>query len=157
MNIIIIKYNAGNTRSVTCALNRLGIEPIITDNLALLAQQIKLFFPGVGQANSAMAYCQQKGLDSLLPNLKQPVLGICLGLQLFCQCTEEENTPCLNIFDIKIKKFKVDYKIPQIGWNKVFNLKSNLFKAFKKITMSILCIVIIHRFRLIPYLKQIMD
>jgi glutamine amidotransferase len=132
MNVAIIKYNAGNIHSVRLALNRLGVEPIVSDNPEIIAQADKVIFPGVGEASSALDYLTKKKIVSLLPTLKQPVLGICLGLQLMCRHTEENNTPCLGIFNVEVKKFPPRDKIPHMGWNTIFNFNSKLFKDIKK-------------------------
>lgn len=136
MKIVVIKYNAGNIQSVKFALNRLGIEPIVSDNITEINSADKVIFPGVGEASSAMIYLKDKQLDKVIQNLKQPVLGICLGMQLLCKHSEEGNTNCLGIFDATIKKFKFEknseLKIPQIGWNKIFNLKTELFNGIKE-------------------------
>ena len=129
MNVVIIKYNAGNIRSVLFALERIGIDAVVTDDHDEIKAADRVIFPGVGEASSAMAYLKEKGLDKLIPSLKQPVLGICLGMQLMCSHSEENNTACLGIFDEKVKRFKADdYKIPQIGWNNITDLKSVLFE-----------------------------
>jgi imidazole glycerol-phosphate synthase subunit HisH len=141
MKVAIIKYNAGNTQSVIYALNRLGVEPIVTDNPEELQTADKVIFPGVGEASTAMKYLKDRQLDILFPKLKQPVLGICLGLQLMCRHSEENNTQCLNnntqclnIFPIEVKKFPSTDKVPQIGWNSIKNLKDPLFKGLKENT-----------------------
>lgn len=131
MNIAIIKYNAGNTKSVEHALHRLGIQPIITDDIEQIQNADKVIFPGVGHAETTMQHLKDKKLDILIKNLKQPVLGICLGQQLMCSYSEEGNVDCLNIFPVQVKKFQStdnQFKIPQIGWNNLYNLKSPLFK-----------------------------
>lgn len=131
MNIAIIKYNAGNTKSVEHALHRLGIQPIITDDIEQIQNADKVIFPGVGHAETTMQHLKDKKLDILIRNLKQPVLGICLGQQLMCSHSEEGNVDCLNIFPVQVKKFQStdnQFKIPQIGWNNLYNLKSPLFK-----------------------------
>ena len=131
MNIAIIKYNAGNTKSVEHALHRLGIQPIITDDIEQIQNADKVIFPGVGHAETTMQHLKDKKLDILIRNLKQPVLGICLGQQLMCSYSEEGNVDCLNIFPVQVKKFQStdnQFKIPQIGWNNLYNLKSPLFK-----------------------------
>ena len=133
MKTVIIKYNAGNIRSVSFALERIGIEPIITDDVNEILTADKIIFPGVGEASSAMNYLREKKLDDLIRELKQPVLGVCLGMQLMCSSSEEGNTICLGIFDQKIKLFeKPKLKVPQIGWNTIFDLKTSLFKGIKE-------------------------
>ncbi|MBL7919691.1 MAG: imidazole glycerol phosphate synthase subunit HisH [Bacteroidia bacterium] len=133
MKIVILKYNAGNMRSVSFALERIGIEAIITDDADQIISADKVIFPGVGEASSAMNYLREKKMDNVIKQLKQPVLGICLGMQLMCRSSEEGNTTCLGIFDQKIKLFdKPQLKVPQIGWNSIFDLKSNLFKKIKE-------------------------
>ncbi len=136
MKTVIIKYNAGNIQSVKFALNRLGIEPIVSDNITEINSADKVIFPGVGEASSAMRYLKNKQLDKTIQQLKQPVLGICLGMQLLCKHSEEGNTDCIGIFDATIRKFQFennkDLKVPQIGWNKIFNLKTELFKGIKE-------------------------
>lgn len=131
MNVVIIKHNAGNTKSVENALLRIGIHPIITDDSEQIQQADKVIFPGVGHAQPTMQYLKERNLDVVINNLKQPVLGICLGQQLMCSFSEEGNVDCLNIFPIQVKKFQTEnnvLKIPQIGWNNLVDLKSNLFK-----------------------------
>lgn len=128
MKIAIIKYNAGNIQSVKFALNRIGIEPLVTDSIEEILSADKVIFPGVGEASSAINYLKEKGLDKIIFNLKQPVLGICLGMQLMCKFSEEGNTNCLGIFNQTVKLFKGEEKVPQIGWNTIYNLKGPLFK-----------------------------
>ena len=132
MKVVIIKYNAGNIQSVKFALNRIGIEPILTDSISEIQSADKIIFPGVGEASGAMNYLQNKELDKLIPNLKQPVLGICLGMQLMCNYSEEGKTNCLGIFDQPVRKFRGNVKIPQIGWNNISNFKSDIFKNIKQ-------------------------
>jgi len=127
--IAIIKYNAGNIRSVQNALARLGYESIITDDHEAIRKAEKVIFPGVGEASSAMRYLKEKGLDERIVSLEQPVLGICLGLQLMCQSTEEGNTKCLDIFQASVKKFPEDDLVPQMGWNNFESLKGKLFEG----------------------------
>ncbi|PRP65673.1 imidazole glycerol phosphate synthase subunit HisH [Nonlabens agnitus] len=116
--IAIVKYNAGNIGSVTNALNRLGIENKVTDDSAELKAANKVIFPGVGEAGTAMSYLRERELDQVLINLKQPFLGICLGMQLMCNHSEEGDTPCLGIFDTNVKLFKSpEFKVPHMGWN----------------------------------------
>jgi len=129
--IVIIKYNAGNIRSVLYAFERIGIEAIVSDDHELIQNADKVVFPGVGEASSAMAYLKERKLDELIRGLKQPVLGICLGMQLMCEHTEENDTECLGIFNEKVKLFRPagNEKVPQIGWNNIFNLKTELFNG----------------------------
>ena len=127
MKVVIIKYNAGNIRSVLFALERIGVQAIVTDNHDEIRTADRVIFPGVGEASSAMKYLKEKGLDVLIRSLKQPVLGICLGMQLMCKHSEENNTECLGIFEQKVKLFpEAGLKIPQIGWNNISSLKSGL-------------------------------
>ncbi len=127
--IAILKYNAGNIKSVQNALIRLGYESIITDNPEELKAADKVIFPGVGEAGSAMKYLKQRGLDKTIIALTQPVLGICLGLQLMCRHSEEADTECLGIFETDVKRFPPVDKIPHMGWNNFFTLKGDLFKG----------------------------
>lgn len=129
MKVAIVKYNAGNVQSVIFALNRLGIEPEVTDDPEKLKAADKVIFPGVGEASSAMKYLKQRGLDEVLKSLTQPFLGICLGMQLMCKHSEENDTECLGIFDLNLKKFPPKEKVPHMGWNKIYNLKSPLTKG----------------------------
>lgn len=132
MNIVIIQYNAGNIQSVLYALERLGVQAIVTDNVESIQSADKVIFPGVGEASTAMHYLQERGLDQVIKKLQQPVLGICLGMQLMCAFSEENNTTCLGIFEEKVKLFKpsdATIKVPQIGWNTITNLKTDLFKG----------------------------
>ena len=119
MKVAIIKYNAGNVRSVTNALRRQGVEPVISDDKETLLASDKVIFPGVGQASTAMEYLQRKELDKLIPHLKMPFLGVCLGLQLMCEHTEENDTPCLGVFPLQVKKFSEGKKVPHMGWNTI--------------------------------------
>lgn len=128
MKVAIVKYNAGNVQSVKYALNRVGIEPIWTDDPQLLANADKVIFPGVGEASSAMQYLKARGLDTVIKQMKQPFLGICLGMQLMCTHSEEGNTDCLDIFKVRVKKFQSEtFKIPHMGWNPVVDTKEPLF------------------------------
>lgn len=128
MNVVIVNYNAGNVQSVTYALNRLGIEPILSDNPEVINGADKVIFPGVGEASTAMRFLKANGLDAVIKGLKQPVFGVCLGLQLMCKHSEENDTDCLGIFDVKVKKFEPKLKVPQIGWNTLTEMDSALFK-----------------------------
>ena len=131
MKIAIVKYNAGNIRSVLYALERIGHTAMVTDNADEIKNADKVIFPGVGEASTAMNYLKDRNLDKLICSLTQPVLGICLGMQLMCNYSEENDTECLGIFDEDVKKFKVknqNLKIPQIGWNSIYDLKTDLFK-----------------------------
>jgi glutamine amidotransferase len=139
MKIAIIKYNAGNIQSVKFALNRIGIEPIVTDSIEEIQSADKVILPGVGEASSAMLCLKEKGLEAIIKNLKQPVLGICLGMQLMCEHSEEGKTDCIGIFNSYVKRFYSpfergarragDAKVPQIGWNNIYNLKSKLLNG----------------------------
>lgn len=129
--IVIIDYGAGNVRSVQFALERLGYEAICTNDAEVIKSADKVIFPGVGEAKSAMAEIKKFGLDNVIPDLKQPVLGICLGMQLMCRFSEENNTDCLNIFPIDVLKFDEKNKVPQIGWNVINHLKGNIFEGVK--------------------------
>lgn len=132
MKLIIIKYNAGNIQSVLYALERIGVEAVVTDNHEQIETADKVIFPGVGEASSAMRYLKERGLNEVLKNLSQPVLGVCLGMQLMCKYSEENDTECLGIFDEEVKQFKPtdkSIKVPQIGWNNIYNLKTDLFKG----------------------------
>jgi glutamine amidotransferase len=132
MKTVIIKYNAGNIRSVMFALDRLGVEGVVTDDPEAIRAADKVIFPGVGEASTAMNYLKERKLDQLITSLKQPVLGICLGMQLLCKHSEENNTDCLGVFDVAVKRFQspVDnlLKIPQIGWNNITGLYSTMFE-----------------------------
>ena len=129
MKVAIVKYNAGNTQSVINSLERLGIDPILTDNAEVLAGADKVIFPGVGEASTTMQHLRNLQMDRIIPGLKQPVLGICLGMQLMCAYSEENDTQCLGIFDLNVKKFiaRDSENIPHMGWNTVFDIKSPLF------------------------------
>lgn len=127
MKIAIIDYDSGNIQSVLFALERLGFKGIITKDKDEIATADKVIFPGVGEAGSAMKKLQESGLDSVIPTLQQPVLGICLGMQLMCATTEESNTKGLGIFDVNVLKYPNTVKVPQMGWNTIYNLKSPLF------------------------------
>ncbi|MGD1843120.1 MAG: imidazole glycerol phosphate synthase subunit HisH [Thermonemataceae bacterium] len=128
MQVAIIKYNAGNIQSVIYALNRLGINPTLTDEPEKILAADKVIFPGVGEASTAMQYLKGRQLDQVIKKLKQPILGICLGLQLMCSHSEENDTTCLGIFKQQVKKFNSSsHKVPHIGWNSIMDYKSSLF------------------------------
>ena len=132
MKLVIIQYNAGNIQSVLYALERLDVQARVTDNVELIQSADKVIFPGVGEASTAMHYLKERGLDNVIVNLKQPVFGICLGMQLMCAYSEENKTSCLGIFEEQVKLFKptdATIKVPQIGWNTISNLKTDLFKG----------------------------
>lgn len=131
MEITIIKYNAGNVQSVMYALDRIGVKYKLSDSIEEIQSAERIIFPGVGEASTAMNSLRQNGLDQLIPNLKQPFLGTCVGMQLLCKRSEENNTECLNIFEVDIKKFpKTEgFKIPETGWNNIYNLKSPLLQG----------------------------
>jgi len=130
--IAIIKYNAGNVTSVQNALNRLGYESIITDDAATILKAEKVIFPGVGEASTAMQYLKDRGLDEVIKSVAQPFLGICLGLQLMCNKTEEGNTNCLGIFDTIVKLFPPKEKVPHMGWNNFVSTKGKLFNKINE-------------------------
>jgi glutamine amidotransferase len=132
MKIAIINYGAGNIQSILFAIERLGYTAVLTNNPDEIQQADKVIFPGVGEASYAMQKLKESGLDSLIPNLKQPVLGICLGMQLMCHHSEEGNTVGLGIFDANVIRFSNNMKVPQMGWNQIYNLKSDLFKEIKE-------------------------
>ena len=128
MKVAIVKYNAGNVESVKNALNRLGVEPIISDDAEILQTADKVIFPGVGEASTAMEYLRERKVDEVIKSLTQPVLGICLGMQLLCGFSEENNTECLGILPYKVRLFESeDLKIPHMGWNTISDLKGDLF------------------------------
>lgn len=137
MKLVIVKYNAGNIQSVLYALERIGMEALVTDDHQQIQAADKVIFPGVGEASTAMHYLQERGLDTVIKNLRQPVLGICLGMQLLCRFSEENDTPCMGIFEEQVLRFQnhaeanaeiQKVKIPQIGWNNIYGLQSDLFQ-----------------------------
>ena len=129
MKLVIIDYGAGNIKSIQFAFKRLGVDAILSSNPEEIKAADKVIFPGVGEASSAMRKLKESGLDSIIPELKQPVLGICLGMQLMCNQTEEGNTQGLGIFDVDVKRFSNDVKVPQMGWNTITNLQSEIFEG----------------------------
>ena len=132
MIVAIINYNAGNTASVANALGRLGIEPVITDDAARLKVADRVIFPGVGEASTAMKYLRTRGLDTVIKSLTQPVLGICLGMQLLCASSEENDTECLGVVKSRVRKFEsANLKIPHVGWNTIGDLRSPIFDGIE--------------------------
>ena len=134
-DIVIIKYNSGNIQSVLYALERIGVSATVTDDHDRIRKADRVIFPGVGEASTAMAYLKERRLDTLIADLKQPVLGICLGMQLLCRYSEENDTQCLGIFDTDVKKFTsgdAGYKVPQMGWNTIYDLKTSLFQGLEE-------------------------
>ena len=129
MKIVIINYGAGNIQSIMFAIERLGYKAVLSNNPDEIKAADKVIFPGVGEASYAMKMLQESGLDTLIPTLKQPVFGICLGMQLMCNHSEEGDTKGLGIFDVDVVKFSSKVKVPQMGWNTIYNLKSDLFKG----------------------------
>ncbi len=132
MKIVIINYGAGNIQSIMFAIERLGFKAILSNNPDEIKAADKVIFPGVGEASSAMKMLLESGLETLIPTLKQPVLGICLGMQLMCNKSEEGNTKGLGIFDVDVIKFTPKVKVPQMGWNQIYNLKSPLFEGINE-------------------------
>jgi glutamine amidotransferase len=132
MKIVIIDYGAGNIQSIKFAIKRLGYEAVLSKDAGEISNADKVIFPGVGEAGSAMKMLKSTGLDKLIPTLKQPVLGICLGMQLMCKSSEEGNTKGLGIFDARVVKFNDELKVPQIGWNQIFDLESPLFEGINE-------------------------
>ena len=132
MKLVIIDYGAGNIKSIQFAFKRLGVEAILSNDIQEIRTADKIIFPGVGEASSAMRKLKASGLDKLIPTLTQPVLGICLGMQLMCLSTEENNTVGLGIFKTQVKRFSNEVKVPQIGWNTITNLDSGLFQNIKE-------------------------
>lgn len=135
MQVAIVKYNAGNIRSVLNALHRCGVEAVLTDDVETLMSADKVIFPGQGEARTTMTYLRQHRLDEVIRNLRQPVLGICIGMQLLCRHSEEEDTDCLGVFDVDVVKFRPtrhEDKVPQMGWNTIEGMKSDLFKGLSE-------------------------
>jgi glutamine amidotransferase len=134
MNLKIIKYNAGNIQSVLYALERIGVSAEVTDEIEKIRSADKVIFPGVGEASSAMKSLRENDLDQLIKELKQPVLGICVGMQLLCKHSEENDTDCLGVVPVQVKRFPANHniKVPQIGWNNIYNLKTGLFSNIKE-------------------------
>ena len=132
MEVAIIKYNSGNVQSVQYALQRLGVGSVVTDDEQTIRSASRVIFPGVGHANAAMQYIRERGMDQLITSLQQPVLGICLGMQLLCSHSDEGDTPCLGIFDNPVKLFQsAELKVPQVGWNNIYDYQSKLFTGLQ--------------------------
>lgn len=135
MNVAIVKYNAGNIGSVENAVRRMGIEPMVTDDVEKIQSADRVIFPGQGEAHSTMTYLKAHRLDEVIVELKQPVLGICIGMQLLCRHSEEQDTDCLGVFDVDVKRFiplQHEDKVPQMGWNTIEDTKTALFEGFDK-------------------------
>lgn len=132
MKLVIINYGAGNIKSIQFAFKRLGVDAILSDDRDEIIKADKVIFPGVGEASSAMKKLKESGLDTVIPSLRQPVLGICLGMQLMCRSTEEGTTKGLEIFDVDVKRFSNAVKVPQMGWNSIQDLKSDLFSGISE-------------------------
>lgn len=131
MSVVIVDYNAGNVQSVTYALERLGVSPVLSADPEVIRSADRVIFPGVGEASTAMRFLKERKLDEVIRDLKQPVFGVCLGLQLMCAHSEENNTDCLGIFDVKVKKFEPTLKVPQMGWNNLEHTTGPLFKGIE--------------------------
>ena len=141
MDVAIVKYNAGNIYSVVNAMKRLGINPILTDDAEMLQKADRVLFPGQGQAKEAMEYLKAHHLDQVIRDLKQPVLGICVGQQLLCRYSEEGDVDCIGIFDVDVKRFQPqrhEDKVPAMGWNEIYDLKTDLYKGFGKSSEALL-------------------
>lgn len=141
MDVAIVKYNAGNIYSVVNAMKRLGINPILTDDAEMLQKADRVLFPGQGQAKEAMEYLKAHHLDQVIRDLKQPVLGICVGQQLLCRHSEEGDVDCIGIFDVEVKRFQPqrhEDKVPAMGWNEIYDLKTDLYKGFGKSSEALL-------------------
>ena len=141
MDVAIVKYNAGNIYSVVNAMKRLGINPILTDDAEMLQKADRVLFPGQGQAKEAMEYLKANHLDQVIRDLKQPVLGICVGQQLLCRHSEEGDVDCIGIFDVDVKRFlpqRHEDKVPAMGWNEIYDLKTDLYKGFGKSSEALL-------------------
>ena len=141
MDVAIVKYNAGNIYSVVNAMKRLGINPILTDDAEMLQKADRVLFPGQGQAKEAMEYLKAHHLDQVIRDLKQPVLGICVGQQLLCRHSEEGDVDCIGIFDVDVKRFQPQRHediVPAMGWNEIYDLKTNLYKGFGKSSEALL-------------------
>ncbi|WP_339701476.1 imidazole glycerol phosphate synthase subunit HisH [uncultured Roseivirga sp.] len=131
MSVVIVDYNAGNVQSVTYALERLGVSPVLSADPEVIRSADRVIFPGVGEASTAMRFLKERKLDEVIKDLKQPVFGVCLGLQLMCAHSEENNTDCLGIFDVQVKRFEPTLKVPQMGWNNLEHTIGPLFKGIE--------------------------
>ncbi|WP_421978612.1 imidazole glycerol phosphate synthase subunit HisH [Roseivirga seohaensis] len=131
MSVVIVDYNAGNVQSVTYALERLGVSPVLSADPEVIRSADRVIFPGVGEASTAMRFLKERKLDEVIKDLKQPVFGVCLGLQLMCAHSEENNTDCLGIFDVRVKKFEPTLKVPQMGWNNLEHTTGPLFEGIE--------------------------
>ncbi|WP_323758405.1 imidazole glycerol phosphate synthase subunit HisH [Roseivirga sp.] len=131
MSVVIVDYNAGNVQSVTYALERLGVSPVLSADPEVIRSADRVIFPGVGEASTAMRFLKERKLDEVIKDLKQPVFGVCLGLQLMCAHSEENNTDCLGIFDVQVKKFEPTLKVPQMGWNNLEHTTGPLFEGIE--------------------------
>lgn len=141
MQVAIVKYNAGNIYSVVNALKRIGVEPIVTDDAETLASADRVVFPGQGEAGNCMRYLKQHRLDNLIKDLRQPVLGICVGQQLLCRHSEEGDTDCIGVFDVDVRRFipkRHEEKVPAMGWNALHNLKGRLFEGTENVMSNTL-------------------
>lgn len=132
MNVVIIDYKGGNVQSVRFALERLGVQATLSEDSEVIQKADKVIFPGEGEANSAMRQLRADGLDKVIPHLKQPFLGICLGMQLLCRHSEENDTPMLNIIPLDVKRFQTNLKVPHMGWNNIYDLKSPLMAGLSE-------------------------
>ncbi len=163
MKVAVIKYNAGNVKSVLYALERLGVDAELTDDFETISKSDRVIFPGQGEASTAMRYLKEKNLNKLIPDLKQPFLGVCLGQQLLCAHSEENDTTCLGIFPVEVKRFipenSAEFKVPHVGWNNLINLKSPLLKglddtAFVYYVHSFYCELSEHTIATTHYIKD---
>jgi imidazole glycerol phosphate synthase glutamine amidotransferase subunit len=152
MKTVIIKYNAGNVQSVMYALDRIGASYLYTDDEAEIRSADKVIFPGVGEASTTMSYLRNVGLDKVIPSLKQPVFGTCVGMQLMCRFSEENNTECMGIFDVDVKRFPASpgLKVPHMGWNNISGYQNRSLRAFPTMRTSTSSTVMRHRYANTP-------